>query len=103
MRCLPLIAALLFSCATFKAASDEDAPAWSALYKAGGAHGGTGTVCRVSADGVQVCGYDCKRGGDGQYKCAHTAEGFCTVGEDKRVSCYDPLYHDVPARDGGMR
>lgn len=43
--------------------------------------------CRMSTNGRQACGYNCKMGTDGVYVCADTPNGRCAMGTDGRVTC----------------
>ncbi len=54
----------------------------------GGANaGGAVPECRTGTDGVQVCGYNCKKGTNGRYFCATMPDGECTPNENGTYSC----------------
>jgi len=54
----------------------------------GGANaGGAVPECRTGTDGVQVCGYNCKKATNGRYFCAATPEGECTATPDGKYTC----------------
>ncbi|MBL8950586.1 MAG: hypothetical protein JNK82_07415 [Myxococcaceae bacterium] len=54
----------------------------------GGANaGGAVPECRTGTDGVQVCGYNCKKGTNGRYFCATMPDGECTPTESGTYTC----------------
>ncbi|HEY1100726.1 MAG TPA: hypothetical protein VGF99_17435 [Myxococcota bacterium] len=46
--------------------------------------------CRTGGDGVAVCGYACRVGGNGRVACAQTPQGVCSVGGNGIATCFDP-------------
>jgi tetratricopeptide (TPR) repeat protein len=43
--------------------------------------------CRIGADGVQVCGYNCRMGTSGKFYCASTPLGQCAMSSNGTWTC----------------